>query len=277
MSTLIDSTEWAADLDAEDRLVISCVIPCCNEEEALVPLAARLATLREYLSATVDLHFVLVDDGSCDRTWEVMHDEFGGWNNVQLIRHRSNRGIGAAIQTGIEAADSELVCTLDADGTYDPFQIVQLLELWGPDVDLVTASPYHPQGRVEDVAPWRLFLSRGASWLYRRVLRTKLHTYTSCFRLYRRSRYLDLPLKEEGFLAVAEVVWRFDQRNAVIRECPAVLRSRQQGVSKMRGVPRIMLGHLRLLRQAWREQRSSAPGRVSPAPFGNLHLQRRKT
>ena len=66
-----------------------------------------------------------------------------------------------------------------------------MLPLMTGSVDLVTASPYHKDGGVRNVPGWRLFLSRGASFLYRRVLRSKLDTYTSCFRVYRRSSVVE--------------------------------------------------------------------------------------
>ena len=103
------------------------------------------------------------------------------------MRHEANRGLAAAIPTGLAETQAEIVASLDADCTYDPLQLVPMLRLLAPDVDLVVASPYHPRGTVEGVAAWRLALSRLASRLYRCVMRNKLHTYTSCVRVYRRS------------------------------------------------------------------------------------------
>jgi hypothetical protein len=113
-------------------------------------------------------------------------------------------------------------------------------------VDLVTASPYHEKGRVKNVPAWRLSLSRGASFLYRFVLHTKLATYTSCFRVYRRSALLGIELRETGFLGVAETLGRLDLKGAGIVEYPATLEVRIFGQSKMK-VLRTILGHLRLM------------------------------
>jgi dolichol-phosphate mannosyltransferase len=110
----------------------------------------------------------------------------------------------------------------------------------------VTASPYHPQGRVRNVPEWRLFLSKAASLLYRQVLEQKLFTYTSCFRVYRRSALLNLRLKETGFLGVAEITGRLDQRGSKIVEHPATLEVRLFGFSKMK-IFRTIAGHLSLL------------------------------
>ncbi len=111
---------------------------------------------------------------------------------------------------------------------------------------VVTASPYHPQGRVKNVPSWRLGLSRGASFLYRRVFRQKLHTYTSCFRVYRRTALQGLEIDEGGFLGVAEMLGRLDLEGARIVEHPAVLEVRIFGQSKMKAA-RAVLGHLQLM------------------------------
>jgi hypothetical protein len=113
-------------------------------------------------------------------------------------------------------------------------------------VDLVTASPYHPQGKVFNVPAWRLSLSKGLSRLYRLVLDHKLATYTSCFRVYRRGAVMGLPVKAGGFLGVAEMLGLLDLAGGRIVECPAALEVRLLGRSKMK-IARTMAGHLRLL------------------------------
>jgi hypothetical protein len=110
----------------------------------------------------------------------------------------------------------------------------------------VTASPYHKDGGVRNVPGWRLFLSRGASFLYRRVLRSKLDTYTSCFRVYRRSSMVNTELRESGFLGIAEMLGRLDLSGGKIVEFPTVLEVRLFGISKMK-TAKTILGHLKLL------------------------------
>jgi dolichol-phosphate mannosyltransferase len=113
-------------------------------------------------------------------------------------------------------------------------------------VDLVTASPYHPEGEVRNVPSWRLSLSKTASFLYRQVLRQRLYTYTSCFRVYRRSIVAEIKPREGGFLGVAEMLGRLDLGGSKIVEYPATLEVRLFGRSKMK-VSRTIAGHLGLL------------------------------
>ncbi len=114
------------------------------------------------------------------------------------------------------------------------------------EIDCVTASPYHPEGRVLNVPSWRLAFSAMASRLYRVVLGSKLHTFTSCFRVYRRSRVLQLNIRESGFVGIAEILGSLHLQGSHIAECPATLASRVLGRSKMK-VARNTVLHLRLL------------------------------
>jgi polysaccharide deacetylase family protein (PEP-CTERM system associated) len=228
---------------------VSLVIPCYNEQEALPYLANTLRAVEANLTENgYDAKLIFVDDRSKDDTFETLNLLFGGRENVTVLRHDANMGVAAGIMTGINAADTEIVCSMDCDCTYDPHELLNMLPLMTNGVDLVTASPYHKDGGVRNVPGWRLFLSRGASFLYRRVLRSKLDTYTSCFRVYRRSSMTGLPLQESGFLGVAEMLGRLDINGGKIVEFPAVLEVRLFGISKMKTVHTI-LGHLKLLSQ----------------------------
>jgi len=176
-------------------------------------------------------------------------DIFGGHFHYKLVGHDVNRGIAAAIMTGARAADSEIICSMDCDGTYDACQLETLIPMLnGADVAMVTGSPYRPDGNVLNVPLWRLALSRLASSLYRAAVSRELHTYTSCFRVYRRSILLKLPIRREGFVGISEVIWQLNRRGYQIRECPSNLDTRRYGQSKMR-TAQVALGHLNLLRQ----------------------------
>jgi polysaccharide deacetylase family protein (PEP-CTERM system associated) len=231
---------------ASQRQPVTVVVPCYNEELTLPYLANTLRSVEAALSAHYELRLVLVDDGSRDATWETMQRIFGGHPRCELLRHADNRGVAAAILTGIRHADTEVVCSIDCDCTYDPHQLRRLIPMLEDGVDLVTASPYHPQGKVFNVPAWRLSLSKGLSRLYRLVLDHKLATYTSCFRVYRRGAVMGLPVKAGGFLGVAEMLGLLDLAGGRIVECPAALEVRLLGRSKMK-IARTMAGHLRLL------------------------------
>ncbi len=232
---------------------ITIVIPCYNEEEALPYLANTLRSVEEKLSRNYKPEFIFVDDCSKDDTLNKLNELFGGCENVRIVRHDRNKGVAAGIMTGIKTAETEIVCSMDCDCTYDPHELENMLPLLAENVDLVTASPYHKAGGVRNVPEWRLFLSKGASFLYRRVLPAKLDTYTSCFRVYRRSSVVDLELTESGFLGVAELLGKLNLRGGKIVEYPALLEVRLFGFSKMK-TARTIFGHLKLLSQLSKER-----------------------
>lgn len=245
------------------RTAVTVVVPCFNEELVLPYLANTLDDVRRDLSAAYDLRFVFVDDGSTDETWPQLERIFGARPDCALVRQPRNMGVAAAILAGIRAARTEVVCSIDCDCTYDPHQLQGMIPLFRDGVDLVTASPYHPLGGVLNVPGWRLGLSKGLSRLYRLVLGLPLATYTSCFRVYRRSAFRDIRLREGGFLGVAEMLGVLAMRRARIVEYPALLEVRMLGRSKMK-IARTIVGHLRLLaRFAWERARRRTFARPS--------------
>ncbi|HBJ35504.1 MAG TPA: glycosyl transferase family 2 [Planctomycetaceae bacterium] len=227
---------------------LTVVVPCFNESEAIQPLVERLCDLREDLSGLDSFRVILVDDGSGDDTWHRMQDITTHMPWIERLRHDQNRGITAAIMTGMRAATTEYVATLDSDCTYDPLQMRQLLAAVDGQVAIVTASPYHPLGVVLGVPGWRLLLSKAASTAYATVINVDLHTYTSCFRIYRRSVFVDLELRNQGFVGMAELLWMAIRDGGTVKETPAVLTSRRVGYSKLRTLP-VIAGHLRLIGQ----------------------------
>jgi glycosyltransferase involved in cell wall biosynthesis len=216
-----------------------------NEEQGVSHLLETLHRLRNDLRDIYALRCILVDDGSTDGTWGLLQSAWDGREDVQLIRHEKNRGISAAIMTGIRAAESEIVCSMDSDCSYDPQDLKNMVPLL-EGAAMVTASPYHPDGRVVNVPAWRLFLSRNLSRLYSLILRNKLYTYTSCFRVYRRSVVANLELENSDFLGIAELVIQLIRAGQRVVEYPAVLGTRKFGASKMKTMKTIR-GHLRLL------------------------------
>ncbi len=232
------------------RQAVSVVVPIFNEADNIPYLLRTMAGVADRLRDRYDLDLVLVDDGSTDGSVAELERLTAGRADVQIVRHPHNRGIAAAILTGLRAARAEIAVSVDCDCSYDPAEIEAMVPLLA-DADLVTASPYHPQGQVLNVPRWRLFLSRGLSWLYRRATGAPLSTWTSCFRVYRRPALLDVPVQHGGFLGIAELLLRVVRRGGKVVEHPALLEARLLGVSKMKTL-RVIRGHLGLLWQVLR-------------------------
>jgi len=117
---------------------LSVVIPAYNEEDGIGAIVERvLATVPALRQVGVaDLDLIVVDDGSGDRTAEVV----AACPGVRLVRHPANRGYGAALKTGFGAACGDLLAFLDADGTYPPESFPDLCRAALAGADLVVGS-----------------------------------------------------------------------------------------------------------------------------------------
>jgi dolichol-phosphate mannosyltransferase len=233
---------------------ISVVAPMYNEKDSIPTLADTMTRLSRRLEPRYELEVILVDDGSRDGTTEEARKYFASLPRVILLQHGRNKGPGAAVRTGFASATGDIICTIDSDCTFDPLKIPKMLDILETrKVDIVTASPYHPQGGVENVPPWRLLLSRGASVLYRRICSCKLYTYTSFMRVYRRQVIDTVSFEGDGFAAFTEILLRAAHQGYKVAELPEVLKSRASGASKMK-VAYTIRTHMTLMLQAlwWR-------------------------
>lgn len=246
---------------------LTLIIPAFNEAEGVEQTAGKLrpalAALRERYAVDV----VFVNDGSRDDTARLLEAAFAATEAVRVVSHERNRGLGAAIRTGFQHAHGDVIVTTDFDGTYDFDQIGALVAaLDAVHADIATASPYHPQGRVEGVPPYRLLFSRGASLLYRLLVSWKIHTWTALFRAYRRPVIERIGFASDDFLAGTEILVNSMRAGFTVVECPMVLRQRTFGQSSIR-IARVTQAHLKYqLRILFRRYRMPAP--VTPAQAG---------
>jgi len=247
------------------RVGVSVVIPCFNEAATLPYLANTLRRLEESLGAIYDLRFVIVDDGSVDASRYLLRALFSDWANVIVLRHDRNRGMAAALETGMLAATTDIVCSMDCGCTFDPHELARMIPLLRSGVDVVIASPYHPEGVVHNLPAWRRVLSRGLSVLYGSLLRHQLYTYTSCFRVHRRSSLVGLETRRAGAIGVTELLVRLDLAGATIVEHPVTLEARIFGRSKMK-LAKGIAGHVGLLAElAWLRLRGAIATSARPA------------
>ena len=223
---------------------LSVVVPCYNEEDNIGKLRDEFFPVMEKLISShlpdgeqIDsIEVVFVDDGSKDSTYNLLKDSFSASMHPSIVvkfeKHGVNRGLGAALKTGFKAATGDVIITTDSDGTYHFSTIPAMLSHLTKDVAIVTASPYHPKGEVVGVPPFRIFLSRGSSLLYRILLSWKIHTYTALFRAYRREVVDQISFTADDFLGQTELMVKAMLKGYKVDEFPAALHRRMFGVSK---------------------------------------------
>jgi dolichol-phosphate mannosyltransferase len=224
---------------------ISLVIPAYNESEGVAQTANAVRNLLTYLRKTHEVEVVFVNDGSKDDTAKLLTAEFTSDPQVRVVSHDVNKGLGAAMRTGFQHAKGDIIITTDFDGTYPLSTIPQMLGRMVVDnVDIITASPYHPNGHVEGVPRYRLLFSFGASLLYRLLVSWKIHTWTALYRAYRRPVIENVTFESNDFLAGTELLVKALRAGYKVSEFPTTLHVRTFGQSSIK-IARVTKLHLK--------------------------------
>jgi dolichol-phosphate mannosyltransferase len=217
--------------------MISVIIPLYNEEENvllypehLIPVAGSI--IRQYGE---DCEFVFVDDGSRDRTLERLNALKEGGPHITVVSHGTNKGMGAAIRTGLAHARGNLIITMDSDLTYRPEDIDKLLSAYrDTKADCISASPYRGGDLANEVSsPFRLFISRAVNSLYRMLLGNDITCVSGIFRLYRKAALDELTLGSNNFEINAEIISKLILRGRSVQEIGVKLHKREYGETKL--------------------------------------------
>lgn len=222
---------------------LSLIFPCYNEEEGISDLANQIGPVVKQLQKNHQLELIFVDDGSTDKTNEMLHQFFGHDEKVKIIKHEKNKNLGAALKTGFAYATGDLIATFDSDCTYSPELIFPMLKRI-EDADIVTCFA----GNTENVPRWRMFLSNSASQMYRVLVSPKVHVYTCMIRVYKKEVLQNMRIERDDFLAVLEIMVKSVLKGYKVKELPATMKSRRFGTTKMNTLKTIM-SHLNFMKK----------------------------
>ena len=213
---------------------VSIIIPVYNESENVTDTVQQIAAAFAGRPETWEL--ILVDDGSTDDTWAVLEQLARSESRLMPTGYKPNRGRGRALRVGFAQARGEIVVSIDADLSYEPHYILDLVDALDQDldVDFVLGSPYMPGGDTEGVDPRRLLISRLGNKILQTSINRDIHTFTGIFRAYRRQVLSALELESDGKEIHLEILSRALGAGFRVKEVPAVLRSRKKGKSKFR-------------------------------------------
>lgn len=230
---------------------VSIVVPLFNEEESLPELCAWID--RVMAEHKLSYEVVLVDDGSKDRSWEVIEELSKKYEGVRGIKFRRNYGKSAALHTGFQAVRGEVVITMDADLQDSPEEVPEMRRMIIEDgLDVVSGwkkKRYDPFLRKR--VPTKLF-----NWAARKVSGIKLHDFNCGLKAYRLKvaqsvevygdmhRYIPVLAKGNGFTRIGEKVVQHQER--------------KYGVTKF-GMSRFINGFLDLLTVAFLTRFSKKP------------------
>jgi glycosyltransferase involved in cell wall biosynthesis len=169
---------------------LSVVVPVFNEEENLTPLHGKIDVALRNLGLTYEILYV--DDGSRDRSFELLSAIAAQDEHAKVIRFRRNFGQTAAMAAGMHYARGEVIIPLDADLQNDPADIPRLLEKINEGYDVV--SGWRLKRQDSEI---RKFPSRIANRVISHVTGVHLHDYGCSLKAYRASVIKDVQLYGE--------------------------------------------------------------------------------
>jgi glycosyltransferase involved in cell wall biosynthesis len=175
---------------------ISVIVPVYNEEKTVAQVLEMLSQI------SLDLDVIVVDDGSTDRTWEILRElcQYAPFDAYRYVRHEHNQGKGIALRTGFEQVTGDLVMVQDADLEYDLQDLLALVCKW----EEATQAGYDKFAvyGVRDLSgqKWTTrwgnhFLTAVTNVLYG----SHIHDLETCYKLLPSGFVRALPLKGWGF------------------------------------------------------------------------------
>lgn len=204
---------------------ISLVIPAFNEEAGIATAIQEADEALRSLGRPYEL--LLVDDGSCDDTAGVIADLALTYPGLRLLRHPRNRGYGAALRTGFEAARHDFIAFTDADGQFYLADLVKLLV----EAERVPVAVGYRIARQD--SPRRCFLSWGYNRLVRLLLNTGVRDCDCALKVFRRDALLQLLPESTGFFVNTEMLARARRLKLPVVEVGVRHRARRHGESKV--------------------------------------------
>lgn len=239
---------------------IAVVLPMYNEADNVAPLLERLARVRD--QSELQLQAIAVDDGSRDATYARLTSLATTYPFLRIARHAVNRGMAAALRTGIAEAlvqrepPVDVLAFMDADLTHAPEDLPRLIApILADRADFVLGSRYVPGGRMRGV-PWaRRAISVVGNAAVRGLLKVRVSDLTSGFRAGRAQVFRAIVLEEQGFGIQLEGTVKAYRAGFRVAEVPITLGVRKNGYSKMAYTRSFWLGYARLIGSLWLNRR----------------------
>ncbi|MBA4124714.1 MAG: glycosyltransferase family 2 protein [Acidobacteria bacterium] len=177
--------------DQKSAPELSLFLPVLDEEDNLRPMHAKISEALNALGKTAEV--IYVDDGSTDKSLEILREIAGGDERVRVISLRRNYGQTAAMSAGIDAANGKILIPMDADLQNDPKDIARLLEKLDEGYDVVSGWRKNRQDKLVSRKIPSQIANRIISW----IGGVPLHDYGCSLKAYRRDVIQDVRLYGE--------------------------------------------------------------------------------
>ena len=207
------------------------IIPMYNEEDNVL---ITLNEVKKILKAYSSYQIIAVDDGSNDKTLAILEDYALKNPALEVLSHPVNMGMGRALRTGFKKAEGDVIITLDADLSYEPKYILDLVqELHENHLDIVIGSQYMDGGETEDIPFIRLFVSKMANKIVGYALDKNISTVTGILRAYRKDVIDSIEIESNGTEINPELLSKAIALGFEVKEIPVKLKGRKLGESKV--------------------------------------------
>lgn len=210
---------------------VSIIVPIYNEEESLPHLLKAVADVMRATDKSWEI--LCVDDGSKDRSTEIMEELKAEYPELKALYQRRNYGQTAAMQAGFDHAEGHVFITMDGDLQNDPKDIPMMLDVMEKeDADIVSGWR---KNRKDD--GFRNFLSRVANRIVCKMTEVKLHDTGCSLKAYRREVMENMRIYGELHRFIPAVVSQF---GAKVVEVEVTHHAREFGVSKYGNMGRMV-------------------------------------
>ena len=216
--------------------MFSIVIPVYNEEDSLVELVDRIHAATKALEKPFEI--VFVNDGSTDKSQQVIEALSAQYSYIRFITFRKNFGKSAALSAGFKHVKYRIVFTMDADLQDDPVEIPRFLEEIENGYDLVTGWKENRLDPKEKTIPSKLFNAMTS-----KMSGLKLNDYNCGFKCYKKEVLEEIDLYGELHRFVPFLAHK---KGFKVKEIPVLHHERKHGVSKF-GLERYARGFFDLL------------------------------
>jgi glycosyltransferase involved in cell wall biosynthesis len=208
------------------RPLLGVIIPALNEERTVGELLLRV------LAQPCVLKVVVIDDGSSDRTREVVQAYVAEDDRVALITHPERRGKGASIRTALSGLETPLLIIQDADLEYDPSDYARLLEpIMLGEADVVYGSRFMSGAHTQTSWGHKL-KNRLLTSVSNLLTGLRLTDEATCYKVFHRDLIRRLNLQETQFGFCPEFTAKISQMKLRVKEVPISYRARSRSGGK---------------------------------------------
>ena len=200
-------------MSVEKNISLSLVLPCFNEEGNIAQTVRSAAAWFNEQNRSGEI--IAVDDGSSDGTAKVLQTLAGEVPLLKLVSHPENRGYGASLRTGCDAATSDVIAFMDSDGQFRVSDLEKLLALF-PEAKFVSGVRAH---RADNAM--RILNAKMYGWLLQRALHLKIKDINCGMKLFSKEIWpIIRPRQATGALFNAEVYLRLQHAKIPWAEVP---------------------------------------------------------